>query len=66
MDKLLKHAAIAAFTLLLAGGLAACDKKGPMEQAGENIDNAATDAGNAIEDSCEKAKEAAGAEDTRC
>lgn len=57
---------ITTFALLLAGGLAGCEKKGPMEEAGEKIDNAATDIGNAVEDRCEEAKEAAGAEDTRC
>ena len=37
-----------------------------MERAGEEIDNAANDAGNAIEDACEEAKEGMGADDTDC
>lgn len=51
---------------LLCAGMAACEKKGPLESAGEKIDNAATDVGNAVEDKCEQAKDAAGASDTRC
>jgi hypothetical protein len=46
--------------------LGACEQKGPMERAGEKIDKAATDAGNAVEDACEDAKESMGAEDTDC
>ena len=44
---------IFAFTLLLGSlaGLQACDKnEGPLEEAGETIDEAADDAGRAIED----------------
>lgn len=52
--------------VLLCTGIAACEHKGPAERAGEKIDNAATDVGNAIEDKCEEAKAAAGASDTRC
>jgi len=53
--------------LLLTGILAAgCDNDGPMENAGEAIDEAATDIGNAAEDACEDVKEGAGAEDTNC
>jgi predicted small lipoprotein YifL len=51
---------------LLCFGMAACEKKGPAETAGEKIDNATTDIGNKIEDKCEEAKESAGAKDTRC
>lgn len=53
--------------LLLTGILAAgCDNDGPMENAGEAIDEAATDIGNAAEDACEDVKEGAGAADTDC
>ena len=52
----------ATFTL----GLSACDTDGPAEDAGEKMDNAATDTGNAIEDACENVKEGAGADDTDC
>lgn len=53
--------------LCVCGWLAACDNNdGPMEQAGERVDETATDVGNAIEDKCEEAKKQAGAEDTDC
>ncbi len=51
----------------VCGFLAACDSNdGPLERAGERVDKAATDIGNAIEDKCEEAKEHAGAADTDC
>ena len=57
--------------LLLAAvtslALAACDSNdGMVEKAGQKLDNAATDAGNAIEDTCEDVKKNAGAKDTNC
>lgn len=52
--------------IALTIGLFGCGQDGPAENAGEKMDEAATDAGNAIEDSCEEAKRKAGAEDTRC
>ena len=53
--------------LITAAALvSACDHEGPMERAGEEIDNAANDAGNAIEDACEEAKEGMDADDTDC
>jgi len=61
-DLCLKLVLMAVFTT----GLVACEKKGPAESAGEKIDNATTDLGNKIEDTCEEAKESAGAKDTRC
>ncbi len=51
------------FTLFLA---AACDNKGPAEEAGEAIDDAVTDMGNAVEDASEDVKEKAGAKDKNC
>jgi uncharacterized lipoprotein YehR (DUF1307 family) len=55
-------------TLLLAltsmVALSACD--GEAEEAGEKIDNVATDVGNAVEDACEKVKEGVKAEDQDC
>jgi len=36
------------------------------EEAGEEIDEVITDAGNAIEDACEDVKEGVKAEDTDC
>ncbi len=55
-----------ALALASALALAACEEQGPMEEAGEKIDEAAEDAGNAIEDACEDVKDAAGAEDKDC
>lgn len=47
-----------AFLLLLGTlSLTACEK-GPAEKMGEEIDNAATDVGNAIEDACEDVTDA--------
>jgi hypothetical protein len=46
------------FMFLLAGmfSLQACDNdNGPLEEAGENIDEAVEDAGEAIEEACEDA-----------
>lgn len=56
------YALIVTMGILMVG----CEDKGPMEKAGEAVDEAATDAGNAIEDTCEEAKKKAGAEDTDC
>ncbi|MBO6634019.1 hypothetical protein [Parvibaculum sp.] len=36
--------------LPLAGGLAACDDQGPMEEAGEEIDEAVDSSSNMFED----------------
>lgn len=42
--------------LLLGAGLAACEKEGPMERAGENIDQSVERAGEKIEDAGDEAK----------
>lgn len=42
---------LALFTSSFA--LTACNNEGPAERAGREIDEAVTDAGNAIEDACE-------------
>lgn len=42
---------------LMVIGVAACDKKGPAERAGERIDNATERAGDKIEDAGDKAAE---------
>ena len=61
------HPVVAAVLVAaLSLGVVACEKKGPAERAGEKIDKAATDAGNAIEDKCEKVKEGMGAKDPDC
>lgn len=46
-------------------GLTACDK-GPAEEMGESIDEAVTDAGNAIEDVCEEVRAGVNADNTNC
>ncbi|MBF9003301.1 MULTISPECIES: hypothetical protein [Vibrio] len=46
--------------------LMACDNQGPMEKAGEKVDNAATDTQNAIEDKCEDIKSDLDQKDTDC
>lgn len=54
-------AAIGAVLMLLS----ACSE-GPAEETGENIDDAATDIQNGIEDSCENVKDTLNAEDKDC
>ncbi len=47
--------------------LAACgDGDGEAEDAGEELDEIVTDAGNAVEDACEDVKEGVDAEDKDC
>ncbi|MEO9654227.1 hypothetical protein [Marinomonas sp.] len=46
--------------------LAACSNDGAMEEAGEEIDQAAVNAQNAVEDSCENLKESLNAADQDC
>lgn len=50
----LSIAALATFLIL---GITACDNKGPAEQAGENIDNAAENMGDKIEDATDNAED---------
>lgn len=48
------------FASLAFGGMTmvGCEEeKGPMEQAGENLDNAMKDAGEKMEDAADKAKD---------
>ena len=53
--------------LLSALTLTGCDRdEGGMEEMGENMDEAATDFGNAVEDACEEAKEGANADNPNC
>lgn len=52
--KALKNLKLVGVTMLLLGGLAACDKPGPAESAGKKIDQAASDAGNKISDTADK------------
>ena len=45
---------LVAISLLLAVGLTACDKPGPAEKAGKQIDQTASDAGKKIGDTVDK------------
>lgn len=63
----MKSVKILMFSLLISMfALTACEQKGPAEELGEEIDNAATDFGNAVEDACEDIKDAADAKDKDC
>ena len=48
----------------LVFSVVACD--GSAENAGERVDEAASDAGNAVEDLCEDVKEGVNAKDSDC
>jgi len=48
-----------AVTVFLAIGLVACDKPGPAEKAGKQIDQTVTDAGKKIGETVDKAEKAA-------
>lgn len=55
------------FLVVLLFAITACDSNdGPLEKAGQSVDNAATDMGNTVEDACEDAKEGVGAKNTDC
>ncbi len=56
------------YVLLLVGffGLTACREEGPAEQFGRELDEAATDAANAVEDACEDVLTAANSRNTNC
>lgn len=53
-------------TFFLIGVIAGCEDQGPMEEAGEKIDNTFEKAGNKIEDACEEVKEGVNADNTNC
>ena len=59
----MKHISILLFAFVIS--LTACED-GSAERLGENIDNAARDAGNAVEDLCEDIKDAVDAADRNC
>ena len=69
----MKRLPIISVMALVAILSAGCEKEGPAEKAGkqidevtENIKQEGTDIGNAIEDACEDVKEDMGAEDKDC
>lgn len=43
--------------LFFAGMLSACDKQGPAESAGEDVDNMAEETGEKIDETVEETKE---------
>ncbi|WP_416308737.1 hypothetical protein [Neptunicella sp. SCSIO 80796] len=51
---------VASFAMVTACG------DGEAENAGEKVDEAVTDAGNAVEDACEDVKESVDAKDKDC
>lgn len=50
MTHLVGRKILMAALMVVGFGLSACDDKGPMEQAGEDMDEAIDDAGRALED----------------
>jgi predicted small lipoprotein YifL len=52
-----KKLSIMAFVALMFVGLAACDKQGPAEEAGERIDDSAERMGDKMEDATDNAGE---------
>ena len=55
----LKNLMLAALTCTLTVGIAACEKKGPMEQAGEEVDEAIDTMKNGGESTSSKLDDAA-------
>jgi hypothetical protein len=56
----LNHGIAVAILLSFAmAGLSACEKKGPMEKAGQAVDDAAKKTGEAVKDAGDKIKDAA-------
>ncbi|MEO6117748.1 MAG: hypothetical protein ABIP37_01605 [Methylotenera sp.] len=50
-----KKLSLAVLATLMITGLAACEKQGPAERAGEKMDNATEKMGDKIEDATDKA-----------
>lgn len=56
----LNYRVAAAILLSLAmAGLSACEKKGPLERAGQAVDDAAKETGEAVKNAGDKIKDAA-------
>lgn len=62
----MKNLPTAAAWLLAALALAACEKKGAMEELGEDIDEAVEEVEQAVDDACEEIKDDLNAEDKDC
>lgn len=63
--KNLKNLSVMAILLASLGLMTACSENN-AESVGEKVDEVVTDAGNAVEDACEEAKEGVEAKDTDC
>ena len=46
--------------------MTACQEKGPMEELGEDVDEAIEETEQAVDDACEDVKESVDADDTDC
>jgi len=57
--KLNYNVAAAILLSLAMAGLSACEKKGPLERAGQAVDDAAKKTGEALKDAGDKVKDAA-------
>ena len=66
MNTNLRKTIYAMLLATLTFSVVGCEQKGPAEKAGEKVDEAITDTGNAIEDACEDVKEGMGAKDEDC
>lgn len=55
----LRSATIALFLGAISFGIVGCEKEGPLEEAGEAIDEGIEDVGEAAEDAAEEVEEAA-------
>lgn len=60
-----KQIALVFVMITMAFGLTACNES-DAEEVGENIDQAINDAGNSVEDLCERAKEGLEMKDQDC
>lgn len=60
-----KQIALVFVMIAMAFGLTACNES-DAEEVGENIDQAINDAGNSVEDLCERAKEGLEMKDQDC
>ena len=54
-----KTLGLVALMAMLAGGIAGCEDEGPMEEAGESMDQAAENAGDSVEEMGEDIQESA-------
>ncbi|SFH97789.1 hypothetical protein [Modicisalibacter xianhensis] len=54
-----KMLGLVALMAMLVGGIAGCEDEGPMEEAGESMDQAAENAGDSVEEMGEDIQESA-------